>query len=37
MADLLVDDIARLLPGCTGRPRGADPGGFDHASARRKT
>jgi hypothetical protein len=40
MADLLLDDIAHLLPRLqrqTMPSRGADPGSFDHASARRKT
>jgi hypothetical protein len=40
MADLLLDDIAHLLPRLhrqTTPSRGTDPGSFDHASARHKT
>jgi hypothetical protein len=38
MADLLLDDIAHLLPRLQGQAspaRGPDAAGFDHASARR--
>lgn len=40
MADLLLEDITRLLPRLQRQPgpaRGADAAGFDHASAHRKT